>query len=98
MGYSIRILPSAYKDLRQARDWYRQHNAELPKRFTHQVRSSLDHVKIAPFAHTIRYKDVRIANMSIFPYAIHYIIRGYVIVVIAIHHIAISPEKWETRL
>lgn len=96
--YKIRLLPSAYNDLRQARDWYKQHNSILPKRLSQQVNLSVARISENPFAHAIRYKEVRIANINIFPYAVHYLIDDNMVVIIAIHHTAISPEKWIERL
>ncbi len=92
--YKVRILPSAYNDLTHARDWYRQHNPILPKRLSEQVNLSVERIRENPFAHTIRYKEVRIANLNIFPYAIHYLLDESTVTIIAIHHTAISPEKW----
>lgn len=96
--YKVRILPSAYNDLRQARSWYRQHNSDLPKRFSQQVTITVSRIKETPLAYAVRYKDVHIANVNIFPYAVHYIIFGETILIIAIHHTALSPAKWYERL
>jgi plasmid stabilization system protein ParE len=96
--YRVRILPSAYNDLSEARNWYRQHNPDLPKRFLTQVNLSIDRIRQSPYAYAIRYKQVHIANVNIFPYAIHYLITEETIVVIAIHHSAMSPDKWYERL
>ena len=92
--YKVSILPSAYEDLQTARMWYRQRNPELPKRLTQQVRLSISRISDAPFAYAIRYNDVRIANVNIFPYAVHYLVKEDSIIVLAIHHTAISPERW----
>jgi hypothetical protein len=39
----------------------------------------------------------RIAHVAIFPYAIHYFIKNNTIIIIAIHHTAINPDKWLKR-
>jgi len=96
--YKIRLLPSAYNDLKQARSWYRQHNPVLPKRLSQQINISIERIGENPFAHAIRYKEVRIANINIFPYAVHYLIDEHIVIIVAIHHTAISPEKWNERL
>lgn len=96
--YKVRILPSAYRDLREARSWYRQHNSELPKRLALQVKLSIERIRQTPFAYTIRYQEVRIANVNVFPYAIHYFLQEDTVIIIAIHHTALNPEKWKDRL
>jgi hypothetical protein len=98
--YNVSILPSAYNDLKQTRDWYRQHNHDLPKQLTQQVNLSIECIRTAPFAYAIRYKDIHIANINVFPYAIHYFIieNTSTVIVIAIHHTAISPDKWKHRI
>jgi len=96
--YKVRLLPSAYDDLKHAREWYRQHNPLLPKRLTQQVNLSVARIRETPFAHAIRYKEVRVVNINVFPYAIHYLLTDNTVVIIAIHHTAISPEKWIDRL
>jgi plasmid stabilization system protein ParE len=96
--HKVRIQPLAYDDLRQARNWYRQHNADLPKRLSQQVKLSVERIRELPLAHAIRYKNVRIASINVFPYAIHYLLKENTVIIIAIHHTAISPKKWKDRL
>ena len=96
--FRVKLTVSAYNDLKRARSWYKQHNKELPSRFTDQVNSSISMMQGNPFVHAVRYRDVRIANTKTFPYAIHYIIEDDVIVVIAIHHAAADPANWIERL
>lgn len=57
----------------------------------------LERISRSPFAHSVRYQDTRIANVSIFPYGVHYIVEEDTIIIIAIYHIAINPEKWGLR-
>jgi plasmid stabilization system protein ParE len=98
--YKVRLLPSAYDDLRNARDWYKQHGASLPKHFTDQLALTIDHIKVAPNAYAIRYKNIHVALLNVFPYAVHFFIieESNTVIVIAIHHTAMDPEKWENRL
>jgi hypothetical protein len=65
----------------------------LPKKLTKEVKKTIGHLRETPFACAIRYKNIRIANLNIFPYPIHYFLREETVVVIAIHHTAINPEK-----
>jgi len=97
--YKINLIPAAYNDLNDARAWYRKINPELPKRLNHQVKIAMEQIRSVPTAYAIRYHNVRIANIAVFPYAIHFIIvASNTVVVIAVHHTAIDPDKWLKRL
>ena len=97
LRYKVQLLPSAFADIESAMTWYEQHGSTLPDRFFQQVSSSIERLKITPFAHSIRYKDVRIANLGVFPYAVHYFLKEKNVIIIAIHHTALSPRKWQER-
>lgn len=97
MKYKVDFVQASYIDIKEARDWYRKINPELSKRFAQQLKITIEQVSLLPTTHAIRYKDVRIANMAIFPYAIHFILETNRIVVLAVHHTAIDPRKWAGR-
>lgn len=96
--FKIKLIPAAYNDLKEARTWYRKINPALSKRFNTQLKIAIDRIRSMPAVHAVRYKEVRIANLSVFPYAIHYITEADIIVVLAVHHTAIDPERWKERL
>ena len=97
--YKVHLIPAAYNDLNDARAWYRKISPELPKRLNHHVKIEMEQIRTLPTAHAIRYHNVRIANISVFPYAIHFILESSnTVVVIAVHHTAINPDKWLKRL
>lgn len=92
----VRILPSAGKDIYEARKWYRQYNEELPVRFKEELRLTVEALKLRPTVHAIRYKNVRFAQLPTFPFAIHYFIDevSFTVNIIAVVHTAINPSKW----
>jgi hypothetical protein len=96
--YKARLLPAAYNDLQEARSWYQQINTELPKQFSHQLQITITKIRALPTAHAVRYKQVRIANLPVFPYAVHFLIETDFVIILAIHHTAIDPDKWKKRL
>ncbi len=61
-NHSVRLLPSAKKDISEARKWYKQYNDELPVRFKEQLRLTVETLKLRPSVHAIRYKNVRFAT------------------------------------
>lgn len=96
--YKAHLIPAAYNDLIEARAWYRKINPELSKRLNQHVKMTMEKIRHVPTAYAIRYKNVRVANITIFPYPIHFIIEETnIIVVIAVHHTAVDPEKWLKR-
>ncbi len=97
--YKIKIIPAAYEDMKEARAWYKTKSNALPKRFTQQVKITMQHLKALPTTHAVRYKNVRIANIAVFPYAVHFIIDNHddTVIVLAVHHTAINPKKWTNR-
>jgi plasmid stabilization system protein ParE len=95
--YKVKFIPAAHNDLKEARAWYRQQNPALPKRFMEQVKKTVKQLATLPVTHAVRYKDVRIAQVDVFPYTVHYLIENNTITVIAVHHSAIDPDKWLKR-
>jgi plasmid stabilization system protein ParE len=93
----IRVIDAAHTDMREARAWYRAKNPQLPRRFTQQVKIVMERIRNRPGVHAVRYQDVRIANLAIFPYAVHYLVEGDTVIVLAVHHTAIDPAKWAER-
>jgi hypothetical protein len=97
--YKVHLISAAYHDLNDARNWYRKINPELPKKLNQQVKLSVERIRSLPTAYATRYHNVRIANIAVFPYAIHFIIEAPdTIIIIAVHHTAINPDKWLKRL
>lgn len=96
--YKVHLIPAAYNDLNEARGWYRKINSELAKRLNQYVKIAMEQIRSLPSAHSIRYQNVRIASIAVFPYANHFIIESSDMVVgIAVHHTAIDPDKWSKR-
>jgi len=94
--HSVLILPSAKKDIYKARKWYSQYSDELPVRFKEELKLIVEVLKLRPGVHAIRYRNVRFAQLSRFPYAIRYFIdeASFTVNIIAVYHAAINPSKW----
>ena len=98
--YSIVILPAALNDIREAKEWYNEQQKGLGTRFTKAVRSTVKRVAHYPYHFAIRYSQTRMAQLSVFPYLVHYYIDESLssIVVIAVLSASRNPMIWETRL
>lgn len=48
MSYHIKLLPIAYKDLQEAKEWYDQQKENLGEDFKKAVIAEIDHIKTYP--------------------------------------------------
>ena len=98
--YSVVIMPAALNDIREAKEWYNEQQQGLGTRFTKAVRATVKQIAHYPYHHAVRYSQARMAQLSVFPYLIHYYIDEIhsSIVIIAILSASRDPKIWETRL
>jgi toxin ParE1/3/4 len=64
--------PLALQDIEEAKDYYEKIQNGLGKRFVSQVQSSMLAIKRNPYFSSVRYDDIRCAQIKRFPYLIHY--------------------------
>lgn len=94
--YKLKLAPIAKAEIKDARDWYRKIDPELPKRLIKEITRSLNAISLNPAAYAIRYRLVRRYNLRAFPYFLHYIIyeEDLLIIVIGFYHQAQHPDSW----
>lgn len=97
--YTAIILPLAKLDISEAATWYNSKQKGLGKRFTNEIRSKLLFIRENPKASAVRYDDTRCAVLDVFPFMIHYTIdeANKNIIVAAVFHTSLNPEKWNKR-
>ncbi len=95
--YKVILLPLAKEDIREGALWYNRQQIGLGKRFTKEIRKKVTSIKENPFAFSIRYHDVRTANIDIFPFMIHFVVEEEVIIISSVFHTSIDPNKWSKR-
>ena len=79
------ILPDARDEFREARKWYASQKVKgLSNRFARAVKDAILQILKNPGANAIRYKNVRIAHIATFPYAIHFLTDDNTIIITAI--------------
>ena len=66
--YKSIILPFAKKDIRETAKWYNKKREGLGKKFTAEVREMVRLIRQNPAAFSVRYDNVSIAVLHIFPY------------------------------
>jgi len=85
MKYKYHIIPPAREEFRLAREWYRQQQVPgLSNRFAQSVKNCIVTIRQNPFVYAARYKNVRIAHTTKFPYAVHFYLEGDLIIITAI--------------
>ncbi|MDT8414583.1 MAG: type II toxin-antitoxin system RelE/ParE family toxin [Flavobacteriaceae bacterium] len=97
--YKALILPIAKLDISEAVDWYNSKQKGLGKRFIKEVRSKVLFIRENPKASTVRYDGTRCAILDVFPFMIHYKIDkpNKTIIIAAVFHTSLSPERWKKR-
>lgn len=97
--YKALILPLAKQDVKIATDWYEKKQKGLGKRFVQEVRAKVSYIKSNPKATAIRYDDTRCVVLEVFPFMVHFTLDDdqKLVVVSAVFHTSLSPEKWAQR-
>jgi len=97
--YKAVILPLAKEDILEATLWYNSKQKGLGKRFINELRSKILLIKQYPNIAPVRYENVRTAVLNVFPYMIHYRINHdkKEIIVAAVFHTSLNPERWKKR-
>lgn len=100
MNYKVIILEEAKADIKEGRSYYRKILKSLSKRFTADVRYTVAEIKNHSFAYGFRSDNFRAANLSVFPYQVHYFIseEDVTVIIFAVLHAYRDPEFIKTRV
>lgn len=93
MKYEILIRDEAEKDIKSAMHWYVDENEELGKVFAVKLSTTIDIIGNNPYLFPVKYRDVRMAFLSKFPYGIHYTIEGQRVIVLAVLNTRRKPRS-----
>jgi len=74
MKYKLKLLPVVYQDLRKTKKWYLEMNTELGEDFKMKVIEEINYINQYPKHYQKKYKELRQAIVSKFPYIIYYLI------------------------
>ena len=89
MPYKLSYYRAVKTDLAEAKDWYKKQQPGLEKRFASEVKNCINRLQKDPLHYEIKYRNVRTAFTSIFPYAIHFFLdeaNKHQIIIIAVVH------------
>ena len=73
MAFEIILQPGALLDIQEGIDYYKLVSNELGRKFLFQVNNTLTELRQFPF-YEIRYDNVRMRKVKVFPYVIHFIV------------------------
>ena len=81
-------------DVRDAKDWYFRQQKDLEKRFADDVKNCINRLQKNPYYYEVKYKNVRTALCTTFPYAVHFYIDETIkqLVIIGIIHQHRNPK------
>ena len=97
MTQKIIIRPEAEKDINSAYDWYEEQQSGLGVEFAQALSDSMDLILEFPKMYSELYRGIRRALLKKFPYGIYYLVQDETDIVVAVHRLAMDPEKWKSR-
>lgn len=97
MTQKIIIRPEAERDIFSAYDWYDEQQLGLGAEFAQELSDSMDLIIDFPKMYTELYRGIRRALLKRFPYGVYYIVHDETNIVVAVHRLAMDPEKWKSR-
>lgn len=97
MTFAVVLKSWAENDILEAAKWYSEQQSDLGKRFSDAVYEKLIVISNNPNLFQQRYKQVRVAIVNSFPYAIYYTIDDNKIVIHAVLHAKRNPRIWKKR-
>ena len=97
--YRAVVLLLAKQDIKKAAEWYEEKQKGLGKRFLQEVRGKVSYIRSKPNATAIRYDGTRCAVLEVFPFMVHFTVDDALklVVVSAVFHTSLSPDKWARR-
>jgi plasmid stabilization system protein ParE len=100
MSYELKLLPIAFKDLKEAKKWYVAKNETLAEEFKQEVNKKINYIKQYPEHYQFKYKEVRQSLVARFPYAIFYLVDEELkrVVVFGILHTSRNPDIARKRI
>ena len=100
MSFRVDYHPDVENDVLKAKDWYKNQQKGLEKRFAKQVKQTITTVTKNPLIFQEKHKSVRVAYTKTFPFGVHFIVdqKAKKITITAVFHTSINPDKWEGRV
>jgi plasmid stabilization system protein ParE len=93
----LELLAEAEEDIAEAVGWYNDRSQGLGDAFLDQVDECFARLQLRPLTFPVVRKDIRRAITKRFPYCVYFVVRGDLVVVVAVVHGRRNPEVWQQR-
>lgn len=97
MSLKLIVNPEAEADLDEAKQWYDKRRAGLGDRFLLSVEAVFERICRHPELHAIVFRDLRMALVRRFPYAVIYRVDDDQITITAVYHNKRDQSGWQLR-
>lgn len=93
----LKIAVQAKSDIKDASRWYDEQQRGLGRKFTTIIKEEIRSIALNPEQIPYRYKNIRAAVVTVFPYTIHFYIshEKQMIFVTGVFHTSLNPKKWD---
>jgi mRNA-degrading endonuclease RelE of RelBE toxin-antitoxin system len=97
--YQLIVLPKSKQDIKNAALWYEEQRKGLGKKFTAEVRAAEKYIQQNPLKVEIRYDNIRMFKINIFPYCLHFDVNQdeRIIKLVAVFATKQNSEDWKER-
>ncbi|MBK0381966.1 hypothetical protein I5M32_03255 [Pedobacter sp. SD-b] len=81
-------------DAKEAKAWYNKQKENLGEKFQSEIKSTVYKISKSHRNYQIRYENIRMANLNVFPFAIHFKVdeKNSTILIISIFHFRKEPN------
>ena len=88
MNYTIKLLKEINSDISKAMNWDMTHQNNISKRFVTQLAETIDYLGSNPKLFPRKYKDIRLAKVSLYPFHVFFTINetSNEVIILAILH------------
>jgi ParE toxin of type II toxin-antitoxin system, parDE len=88
------ISEFAKQDVKENVLWYNSKKKGLGKNFASEIRKTVNYISEFPLAFPIKYDQIRVAVVSVFPYTVHYYFdkSNNTVFISCVFHDANNPE------
>lgn len=95
MEYSLTFYIGVKKDIIEAKNWYKEKQEGLDRRFSEAIKAAIEKIKNNPHAYAVRFNNLRVIAPKIFPYRVFYFIdeTERKIVIVAVLHNKRNPDR-----
>ena len=93
----IKFSARALREIGEAHEWYESQSPGLGSEFLAATELQLERLQQAPLLYAEVIDGVRRALLPRFPYAVFFAIRNDLVHILALIHLARSPQRWPKR-